>query len=199
MKEHLLIFARAPRLGTVKTRLAREIGEERAFVAYLQLLQALCGNLHTLSNVTLLVTPDDGAPELRGLVPDRWSIQGQGSGDLGERLTRAFEQALEKSGRVLAIGSDCPYVTREDVEAAFEALGPNDVVLGPALDGGYWLVGMNGPHPALFKDIEWSTSTVLADTLKRADALGLRTALLRRLSDVDTAADWEAFRASMPP
>ena len=196
MKGRLLIFARAPRLGAVKTRLASEIGKEQALAAYVQLLQTLCDNLQSLSNTTLLVTPDDGASELRLLIPPEWEIAAQGSGDLGARLERAFTNAFEGSDRVLVIGSDCPYVRREDVEAGFEALGKHDLVLGPADDGGYWLVGLNQPRPRLFEGINWSTSTVLAETLKRAAQLGLKTNLLRQLCDVDTAADWHAFRAS---
>ena len=96
--------------------------------------------------------------------------------------------------RVVIIGSDCPEVTTGDIRAAWRELRTHDVVLGPATDGGYWLIGLRQTRPELFAGIAWSSETVLAETLRRAKSAGLHIQLLRILADVDTAEDWEAYR-----
>jgi glycosyltransferase A (GT-A) superfamily protein (DUF2064 family) len=95
------------------------------------------------------------------------------------------------------IGSDCPGLTKQDIEQAWACLGDFDVVLGPARDGGYWLIGLRALQPALFQQVAWSTPTVLAQSLERAQQAGLRVALLRELSDVDTHRDWVEHFGSM--
>jgi glycosyltransferase A (GT-A) superfamily protein (DUF2064 family) len=91
------------------------------------------------------------------------------------------------------IGSDCPDVSVSDVLSAWARLNEHDLVLGPASDGGYWLIGLRRPQPVLFQNITWSTSTVQAETLARAQRAELRTSLLRKLSDIDTEQDWLEF------
>lgn len=194
MKARLIIFARAPRLGSVKTRLAQEIGEAAALAAYEKLLRDLSANLAALSDVTVLFTPSDAESDLSPYFPRGWSFAPQEGRDLGASLTQAFA-ATNSGSKTVVIGSDCPQVSTKDVEAAFEALDRNDLVLGPATDGGYWLAGLKSAQPRLFQGINWSTATVLQETLDRAAELNLRTALLRELRDVDTAADWEDYLA----
>jgi uncharacterized protein len=92
---------------------------------------------------------------------------------------------------VVIIGSDCVELASKDIRCAWRELKTHDVVVGPAMDGGYWLIGLRAPRPELFEGIHWSTDAVLGETLQRAKALGLRIQLLRILSDVDTAEDWQ--------
>ena len=123
-----------------------------------------------------------------------WTASAQRDGELGEKLTHCFAQAFAKgSDRVVIIGSDCPYVSEADIAAAFTALTDHDVVIGPALDGGYWLIGLTKPRPALFKAINWSTETVLAETLTQAKSANLSVHRLRELSDVDNVIDLMRF------
>jgi uncharacterized protein len=190
----LIVFVKAPRVGAVKTRLAQEIGAERACDAYQELVRAVLAKIEPLANVQLRYSPDDAQSEVQPWRKSSWTTTAQGAGDLGERLARAFSDAF-KSGtsRVVIIGSDCPWLDVADIEEAWSELESHDVVLGPARDGGYWLIGLRGPLPELFAGIAWSTPDVLKQTIERASARDLRVRLLRELRDVDTFEDWEAF------
>jgi rSAM/selenodomain-associated transferase 1 len=117
-------------------------------------------------------------------------FQTQAAGDLGERLHQAFGHAFSAGNTaVIIMGSDCPGLTAGVLRRAFAALAESDMVLGPAADGGYYLIGLSRPAPALFTDIPWSSSEVLARTLARAADLGLKTHLLGTLCDVDRPQD----------
>ena len=123
----------------------------------------------------------------------------QPEGDLGERMTAAFATAFAAgAGRVAIIGTDCPGLRAHHLTEAFAALETADVVLGPATDGGYYLLGLRQPQPELFQNKTWSTDTVLGDTLADARRLGLRVALLTELRDVDDATDLGAWNAAHP-
>lgn len=190
----LLVFLKVPRLGRVKTRLAASIGEEAALQAYRGMVAATLGAAGSWREVELRFAPDDGLGEVEPLLRPGWSAVGQGEGNLGSRLERAFNDAFrEGTQRVLVIGSDCPSMQASDLLDAEEALSSADVVLGPASDGGYWLLGLRRPAPYLFRDMPWSTDTVFAETRRRVEAAGLRLVTLRTLSDVDTEADWQAW------
>lgn len=193
----LLVFLRAPRLGSVKTRLAAALGAPAALEAYRELLGATVSALTDLTEVELRFTPDDAEAELAGLAPAGWSRRPQGPGDLGERLIRAFADSFANGARgTVVIGSDCPWIMAEDIAAAWLALEEVDVVLGPAADGGYWLIALRESHPQLFHGISWGQSSVLAETRHRAERLGLQVRVLRELADVDTAEDWQAYQKS---
>lgn len=192
--DQLIIFLKAPRPGAVKTRLAHAIGVVAATAAYRRLTQTLIGQLESLSNVELRFSPDDAQSEIESWQRPGWTARPQGSGDLGNRLLSAFTDAFAGSSQhVVIIGSDCPTVTADDVQAAWHKLIDHDLVIGPATDGGYWLIGLNQSQPVLFQEIAWSTETVLADTLARAEALKLRVHRLRTMADVDTERDWLEF------
>lgn len=129
---------------------------------------------------------------------DDWSTEDfrkevQVDGDLGDRMKAAFAKAFEKHERVLIIGSDCASLTTEIVEAGFAALEQHDFVLGPALDGGYYLLGMNKYTSALFEAVPWSTETVGQITRDRIEAMGKSCFLLPTLSDIDFEEDWEKW------
>jgi rSAM/selenodomain-associated transferase 1 len=190
----LIVFVKAPRVGAVKTRLAQEIGAERACEAYQKLVRTVLGKIGSLVNVQLRYSPDDAESEVQPWRKSSWTAAAQGAGDLGERLARGFSDAF-KSGasRVAIIGSDCPWLDVADIEEAWSEVETHDVVLGPARDGGYWLIGLRRPLPELFTGIAWSTPHVLMQTLERARPRDLRVRLLRELRDVDTLEDWEVF------
>ena len=186
----IIVFVKAPRPGFVKTRLAAAIGNEAACDAYCQLTETVLAHLAPLPHLEIRFTPDDAKNEITQWLCGDWSARPQGNGDLGERMHRAFTEA---NCPTIIIGSDCPEVELRDLQAAAKALKSDDAVIGPATDGGYWLIGLNAPCPALFKNIKWSTSDVLPKTLEKASAAGLSVQLLRELADVDTGEDWERW------
>ncbi len=189
-KPRIIIFVKAPRPGFVKTRLADTIGPKNACDAYCQLVNTLLGSLAGLPHVELRFTPDDAELEISQWLCEGWTAVPQGKGDLGQRMHRAIGQAKCPA---IVIGSDCPSINLTDISDAHEALEKHDVVLGPAVDGGYWLIGLRVPCPALFDGIRWSTDNVLKETLARSEKARLSVYLLHELADVDTEEDWEAY------
>jgi rSAM/selenodomain-associated transferase 1 len=127
--------------------------------------------------------------------PDYFEKKVQHPGDLGERMQQAFETAFSAGAqKVVIIGSDCPELSGALLDQAFATLDHADFVLGPVPDGGYYLLGMKAPAPALFEDIAWSTETVREKTLEKMAALGKTCALLPVLADIDTEADYWRMR-----
>jgi rSAM/selenodomain-associated transferase 1 len=189
MKDTVIVFARAPRLGTVKRRLARHIGDRAALRFHVATLVRLLRDLRACRrlDVVLAVTPD----RARFRLPVHVRRVGQGPGDLGRRMGRA----LRRYRRAALMGCDIPEASATDVLAAFHALGAADAVFGPAEDGGYWLIALGPRRPAdLFGHARWSTEHALADTLKQFS--GRRVAFIRRLADVDTVSDYVRARAA---
>lgn len=190
----LLIFIRNPRLGKVKTRLARTVGDKEALRIYHFLLEktraaALDVSAQRLLFYSDLIEKNDGWPEAD------FSKKTQSSGDLGQRMEQAFRTAFEAGAqKAVIIGSDCPDLTGEMLQTAFDALDKADFTLGPTMDGGYYLLGMKKLEPFVFRDVEWSTATVLAQTLEKIEATGKVYSLLPMLADVDTEADWLDFQ-----
>jgi rSAM/selenodomain-associated transferase 1 len=185
MRDTVVVFARAPRLGAVKRRLARDLGDRAALDFHRRTMVALLRRLvaDRRFRTVLAVTPD----RARFPLPVRVARAGQGGGDLGTRMHRAVLRVPR--GRVVIIGCDIPAARAADVRNAFRALGRADAVFGPAEDGGYWLVGLALRRPARpFGAVRWSTAYALADTL--ANFRGRRVAMLRTLRDVDTAQDF---------
>ena len=188
VSRHLVVFARAPRLGQVKRRLARELGMLAAwrFHAFntALLLRRLGGDPRWTT--WLAVTPDRAARAAGAVWGHRGPVLAQGSGDLGARMGRALRWL--PPGPVVIVGSDIPGIGRDEVAAAFAALGRSDFVLGPAADGGYWLIGARR-RPCVrlpFAGVRWGGPQALADT--RANMAG-RVEELGSLQDVDTAED----------
>jgi rSAM/selenodomain-associated transferase 1 len=193
---HLIVFVKAPRPGQVKTRLAQTLGPAAASHIYSRLVDHLCQVLAPLPAVELRFTPDDAGTEIEPWRRSHWRTAPQGEGDLGTRLHHAFAaSAAAGHTRTVIIGSDCPTITCDDIESAWDALGHFPLTIGPARDGGYWLIGLRQPALALFTGIAWSTGAVLAETLARAQSSGLGAHLLREQGDIDTATDWEEFLA----
>jgi uncharacterized protein len=184
MKHTVIVFARAPRLGTVKRRLAKDIGDRAALRFHTGTLLRLLRNLQRdrQFRTVLAMTPDGAKDRL----PVKAARIAQGGGDVGERMNTACRRFPK--GNVAVIGSDIPDANAADLRAAFRALGSHDAVFGPAEDGGYWLVALGPRRPAQpFVNARWSTPHALADTLR--NFRGRRIAMLRMLRDVDTAGD----------
>lgn len=190
MRDAVVVFARAPRLGAVKRRLAAGIGDRAALRFHAGTLDRLTRDLHRDRRFAthVAVTPA-GA---RGRIGDpRAARFAQGSGDLGRRMDAACRRFPR--ARVAIVGCDIPDVTPRDLALAFRALGRADAAFGPAADGGYWLVAMSPRRPSRpFAHVRWSTENALSDTL--ANFRRRRVALLRTLRDVDVAADLPAAK-----
>jgi rSAM/selenodomain-associated transferase 1 len=192
-KEQLIVFLKAPRPGRVKTRIAQTAGADRACAIYRELVETVLNNVSSIRQTQLRISPDDALSEVTPWLRGDWDAEPQGDGDLGVRLQSAFASAFAKGAeRVVIVGSDCPDVKTRDIRAAWTELKSYDLVIGPAVDGGYWLIGLRAPQPDLFRDIAWSSDQVLAQTLQRAKSRGLRIQLLRILNDIDTEEDWNA-------
>lgn len=190
----LVVFLKAPRLGTVKTRLARSLGDAAALAAYREMTGLVLDRVAEFPSIELRFSPDDSGREVEPWRRPSWTCAPQGGGDLGERLRAAFADHFSRAvAAVAVIGSDCPEVRRADIDEAFTRLKDLDVVLGPAVDGGYWLIALREPHPELFEGIPWSTPQVLSETVARAAARGLKVGFLRPLADIDTEEDWRRF------
>ncbi len=192
-RDTAVVFARVPRLGTVKRRLAAEIGDRAALRFHAgtltRLLRALAADRRF--RTLLAATPD----RARLSLPPRIHRISQGGGDLGQRMDRVFRRFPRQ--RVAIIGCDIPDATTADLAAAFRALGHADAAFGPAADGGYWLVALSPRRPARpFAAVRWSTRHALADTL--ANFSRHRMAFLRTLRDVDTAEDLRRLRNPCP-
>lgn len=188
----VLYFVKYPEPGKVKTRLAKDIGPNAAAKAYRGLAESI---FHSLSNgsskrkdfeTVVFFDPPDKAREIREWLTGAAAYRSQEGKDLGERLIHAFEAAFENgAGKVLVLGSDT-IGFREDLMAkAFESLDYYDVVIGPAKDGGYYLIGMKESHEDLFQNIPWSTSHVLKTTLEWVREENLTYYLLPELEDLD--------------
>jgi uncharacterized protein len=195
----LVVFARAPEAGQVKTRLARELGEAAALAVYRDLGALVLGAVAGLPDCETVVsyTPADREPLMRAWLGPDPRYEPQCDGDLGARLLGAIGARCRSGARrVLVIGTDCPQVSAGLIETAFGRLDRADAVFGPAADGGYYLVGMKRPIRELFEAIPWSTASTLATTLARATAAALEVALLDELRDIDTAEDWLRWQSA---
>ena len=181
----VVVFGREPAAGRVKTRLAAGIGGRAAAQVYAVTLE-----------YTLAVAVGSGARvvlSLAGQPSGAWAreieipIELQTSGDLGDRMADAFRRRFaEGETRVMIVGSDCPWMTAEHLRSAASALDQNDVVLGPAVDGGYWLVGQRPPGVDLFTDIPWSSHNTLDQTRRRLAEIDAAWTETERLRDIDT-------------
>lgn len=189
-RQRLVVMARVPHAGAVKTRLAREVGAVEAVrFARVNLVRTIRAVGRDPRWATMLALTPDGAPSAVGAL----ARIPQGAGGLGERMARIF--ASLPPGPAVIVGGDVPGITPAHIARAFRLLGRHDAVFGPAGDGGYWLVGLRRfPRtPRIFEDVRWSTSCALADTL--ANCGGLGTALADTLADVDDARGWRRWRS----
>lgn len=197
-RRHLIIFTRYPEPGKTKSRLIPALGKQGA--ARLQREMTA----HTLDWAGDILRRDDADVEvlfeggdrqrMKACFGNSFTYRPQGDGDLGRRMARAFHESFQAgTTRVVIVGSDCPGVTPELVRTAFDRLSNHDLVLGPAIDGGYYLLGLRSDIPQLFDDVPWGTDEVLKRTLYEAARLGLSVAQLEPLADVDRPEDLEVW------
>lgn len=188
-EQALIIFIKNPKLGTAKTRLAKTVGDEKALQWYLHMLNHTRETTRQSPSKRLLyysTFADEG---------DEWDNEEfekyvQAGESLGDRMANAFQAAFAAGHqRVLIIGSDCLDLRVHHLKDAFLALQSNDFVIGPANDGGYYLLGMRAFTPQVFHNKAWSTESVLPDTLADISALGLKVHLMEELTDIDNEED----------
>ncbi len=189
----LIVFCKNPIIGRAKTRIAKDAGELEAHKIYKQLLSICRSNLSPLS-IPIYVFYD---LYIHGM--DEWKTANyikriQSGGDLGTRMKNAFQSVLANHKNVVIIGTDCPDLDSRLIEQAFTSLEKHDLVVGPSLDGGYYLLGMSRLHSSLFEGVAWSTDTVLTKTKALAQDLGLSIDHLKPLNDIDHLADWEVYQ-----
>lgn len=190
MSEALYAIAKAPRAGLAKTRLGQTVGDDEAVLLYRAFLQDLAARFST-SRFALgwYVTPPDAWPEIRALTGETGPVLFQAEGDLIERQRELFREAAERGEeKVILIATDSPHLTVQPVEEAFRVLDDRDLVLGPTLDGGYYLIGLRGYHD-FPKDVPMSTDTALDDVLAQAQYLGLSVGMTEKTFDVDEEED----------
>lgn len=200
-RARILVFAREPVPGRVKTRLQPALGEDGTVRLYKTLLETVVGQLEELELAPweLWVTSNPSHEYFLTLCNKR-DIYIQSGNDLGARMDHASSTALAREAvdRVIIIGSDCPVLDADYLSQALAALAEEQVVIGPADDGGYVLIGMNRPQPALFQEIDWGTASVLHQTQARLEAAGLTVACLEQRWDVDRPGDLERLKALSP-
>ena len=200
---HLIVFTRFPEKGTTKTRLIPALGAKGAAELQRKMTEHILARISSAG-----ITPElniqirfEGcsAKQMQNWLGPEYTYRPQGNGDLGRRMLSAFKTAFQnRADRVTLIGTDIPGITAATVYNAFNILEHEDLTLGPARDGGYYLIGLRRdtfkPARALFAGINWGDKSVLADTLKIAAVSGLRPHLLEELADVDRPGDlrvWE--------
>ena len=197
MKEvALLIFQKNPELGKVKTRLGATLGDERALEIYHQLIEITLKEANKTSfDIFIFYSsflPKENSTELI-------TRNVQKGEDLGEKMKNAFQEVLALGyQKAIIIGTDCPEIHAGILNQAAVELKNNELVIGPAEDGGYYLLGMKTLQKELFEEVQWSTESVLKQTLEKAETLGLKVSLLESLNDIDTEEDLKKLISKKP-
>ena len=187
------IFSKAPVLGKVKTRLIQEMGKRRALDLYLQMFERLMAELSASRFKTeLWISPDKDHVFFERYAFARFQQAGT---DLGVRMSTALRDGLARHESVILVGTDLPLINRSYIDLAVNALRDHDVIIGPAEDGGYGLVGVNAKTPDMFSDIDWGTERVLSQTCARLNRDGLDFGLLPLIWDVDRPDDLPRYQA----
>jgi len=194
----LIVFAKLPQAGEVKTRLGKEIGMEEACQVYEDFARHAFTIAEQLARervtVYILYAPDADEAAIRKWVGHGFRYAAQEGESLGDRMRTAFRKAFaDGASETVIIGTDVPELDADTVRTGFEKLKSCDVVIGPSTDGGYYLLGMRGRAYDLFSGIPWSTSAVLQETRSLSERLGLTTILLREMADIDTLEDYRLY------
>ena len=193
----LIIFIKYPQAGKVKTRLAKDVGESEAARIYSQMAKTIIEKTIDTANYNTIIfyDPPEKEQDVKEWINNKeLNYLPQLGNTLGERISSAFKEVYSSgSNRALIIGSDCIDVDKGIINEAMDSLDSTDVILGPAEDGGYYLLGTNGYFPQIFQDIDWSTDKVLQQTIQKIYKNGLNYELLKTLKDIDTVDDLEGF------
>jgi rSAM/selenodomain-associated transferase 1 len=194
----IIVFYRNPRKGKVKTRLAISVGEDVALKIHLHL------SMHTNGMVTQVQSDKVVFYDHEIVNNDFWETASfqkclQSGNDLGERMFEAFNWGFSQGYKeVLIIGTDCPGITPIILESAFDLLINNDAVIGPAADGGYYLLGIKKSSPDLFNGIDWGSDVVFKQTTSRLDSAGYSFSVLQELRDIDRPEDLDFLKVAFP-
>jgi len=193
-KTLLIVFVKDIKLGKVKTRLAKEIGDDGAFKVYQHLVEITEKATKSLSSEKRIYFS-------KTIVEEKWPKTAkfvQTGDDLGEKMQNSIEKGFEDGfEKIILIGSDLPDISQKIIEQGFTELENNEVVFGPAEDGGYYLVGMTKKHYCIFQNKQWSTDNLLAITLKELKEKSVNYSLLKTLNDIDTIEDLEKSNISI--
>ena len=197
----VVLMVKAPRRGSVKTRLAREIVSDEAVAVYRQMVERQVAAVPGEFSLEVHFSPAEAEREMRAWLPGVSRFFPQAQGSFSVRLKEAVVAAFSRGAdRILLIGGDCPALSRQILCEAGRRLIEARAVIGPAPDGGYYLLGLREPEVALFAGVEWSTGRVLEQTIARARKRGLAVVRLPELEDVDDAASLgRARRAGLLP
>ena len=192
VKRALIIFVRNPEKGKVKTRLAKGVGEDKALAIYKAFLTKTRTVAEGVDALRLLfysvqIRTDDSWPN------DAFEKRQQEGEDLGARMAHAFDIALQEAESAIIVGSDIAQISTPIIENAFNLLEEKDYVLGPSIDGCYYLLGMKQPSPFLFQNMEWSTDQVSRTTQDRILERNCSLGFAPTLSDIDYEEDWEKY------
>ena len=196
-----ILMYKAPHLGSVKTRLAKRIGEVAALELYrwmgLRQLDAIPSDWE----IETRFSPENEEPTMREWLGSRTLLNTQGKGDLGDRMLRAADSCFGVGAKrkIIFMGADCLELDERLLRKAEAALEASDFVLGPALDGGYYLLGMNDLETSLFEGIQWGSESVLNETIGRIQGINKSYVLLEELVDVDYWEDLVGQRESVDP
>ncbi len=201
MKKQVIIFARSPFSGQVKTRLAKTMGTQAARGIYARLLYETIFNLlsdsHPEVQVTLSLASQKGLRFFRDAFPEL-AVTVQSPGNLGRRMQTALNQAFEQGAtKSVLIGSDLPGMKWDIIENAFEITNANTITLGPSTDGGFYLIGMSQIKRNLLANIQWSTPAVLTQLQNNLKQAGLQTILLPTRRDIDQEEDWREWQSKI--
>lgn len=195
-QEGLIVLLKNPIKGFAKTRIAATEGDDKALDIYLQLIDRtrdVCEGVRC--HVEVLYS--DFIPTDFDWQFEDYGLGLQTNGGLGEKMQQAFATLFDQGyDKAIIIGSDCPYLTPDIIHQAFDSLDANDVVFGPSVDGGYYLLGMSVLYPSLFQNITWSTDQVLTQSITQCKANSLSYTLLQTLEDVDDIGGWKRYVGS---
>lgn len=196
-KQQLIIFIKAPVAGFCKTRLIPYLSPEEASEFYKSLVTSCFNNIKTINNtdISIFTYPDINNPFIKSLSQKHSTTCHLQSGeDLGERMFNAINMSLKTYDKSVLIGTDCPLIDQSYLDQAFKALDQHDMVLGPANDGGYVLIGASKIEAQLFNNINWGTDSVLKQSLHNANKAAYKTHLLDTLWDIDTPEDYIKYQ-----
>lgn len=196
MKQVLAVFTRTPELGKVKTRLQPHLSAQQALECHLLLLRNTLKQIQSDQyQIEIWVTPQTEHPILKQLATDfSLSLHQQVGTDLGQRMHHCLNNHTQSGEHIVLIGSDCPDMDANYVQKAFAALQDHDVVLGPAKDGGYVLIGARQINTDVFKNIEWGSGRVYSQTVQKLSQAGLSFKSLTALDDIDNYYDVVKYR-----
>lgn len=188
MESRLIVFAKNPVLGKVKTRLAESLGDEKALSVYKELLSITEKAVLPFLESTIIYFDELNDSIFFTVFENRIQVEGNIGWKMHNAILNAFDEGCKK---VVVIGSDLPEISELIIEEAFEKLNIFDLVLGPATDGGYYLIGMNQSDTEIFQDIDWSSPRVLVQTLRKLESRNFNYCFLKKLSDIDTENDYK--------